>query len=218
MAGREPCRKEQIKLFLFTRKDFATTKLVKKTKRHKSLITKIIAKWNPIGSVVSRKGKGRKRIKNSLVWTEESSKSDVKQGDICDQNVYRRTRGKPFISNRNQRRCLKWGRDHRAWTINDRKHVRWTDDIKFKSFRSLSGQFEGKFDPIPWKPENSGRLLFSTKLGALTSAKTVTMWFQDRKIKILSRVVQSPDQVPRNIYGQKSNTKLPTGLHLVRKA
>ncbi|OXA46300.1 Transposable element Tcb1 transposase [Folsomia candida] len=99
------------------------------------------------------------------------------------------TRGKPFISNRNQRRCLKWGRDHSAWTINDRKHVRWTDDIKFKSF--------GKFDSIPSKPENSGRLLFSRKLGALKSAKMVTMWFQDRKVKILPWAVQSPDLSPK---------------------
>ncbi|OXA37569.1 Plasma membrane proteolipid 3 [Folsomia candida] len=49
---------------------------------------------------------------------------EVNQGD----------KGKPFISNRNQGLGPKWARDHSAWTINDRKHILRTDEIKVKFF------------------------------------------------------------------------------------
>ncbi|OXA45925.1 Transposable element Tc1 transposase [Folsomia candida] len=90
-------------------------------------------------------------------------------------------RKKPFISKRNQRGRLKWARSHSAWTINHWKLVQWTDENWFK---------------ILSKPENCGRVLFSTKLGPQASAKIVTRWFQNKQVKIRPWAAQPRDLSP----------------------
>ena len=127
--------------------------IAKKFKRSENTIKNLLKKWNTTGSVERKKGTGRKRSlstkqEKTLVREAKRNRKMTRKQlklecglNVCDSTITnylhangyycRRTIAKPFVSDQNQIKRLKFAQDHIQWRYNEWSKVMWSDESRF---------------------------------------------------------------------------------------
>ena len=126
-----------------------------KLNRHHATISSWYKKYGTIGIMPNGSGGRRSKklsprelshvkllCRRDPFTTIRKLKEEIGQFDICDRTLARAlesycsiksywAKKKPFISEKNKQRRLKWAKSHREWSLEDWRRVIWSDESPF---------------------------------------------------------------------------------------